>query len=423
MNPTAPSNRLIVVGGSVTGLYTAIAGAKAGYDVTLVEKYDQDASRRTVFNLAPVVADSLAHLDDGTGELTGALTTIVERSSDDSVNGQHKVENAGPAVVLDPASDLDASSMSDGFSGADPRPWSRVQIAGIENHMREYIARRYPQIETRYNTSVESISQARDGVTANLVDSSGAKTAVEGAWLVSATGGRNVLGIERQQFPEIAHYVGGLFEPVTPDRVELKRVYRPGSELAPETHDLNPPGKGWATVGLPGTGRRELPDTLVWAQINRDAKDVPAAELAEVVRDRAKLIGLGDLQLREGDDSILRANVQLSLLRNESAVQGHVLLAGDELLGPYFPTSTGASHGLGVSGPLVEQALRALREPGVSEQQVLDVYDVRARQEAAKVMEISRAEMLEDLGQPAESWNESLSKLGKPGVSAGNAAP
>lgn len=79
------ADRLVVVGGSVTGAYTAIAGAKAGFAVTLVEKFPELASRRTVFNLAPTVADSLARLDDGGNALVDALQLIVSRRSDDIV--------------------------------------------------------------------------------------------------------------------------------------------------------------------------------------------------------------------------------------------------------------------------------------------------------------------------------------------------
>ena len=217
--------------------------------------------------------------------------------------------------------------------------------------------------------------------------------------------------------------MGGLFEPVAPDRVELRRVYRDGADLGPETHDLNPPGHGWATVGLPGTGRKELPDTLVWAQIDRSAKEASDADLREVVRDRAKLLGLGDLNLRPGDDSLLKVDVQLSLLHDQPAVQGRVLLAGDELLGPYFPTSTGASHGMGVSGPLVEDTLKALRAPNADTKRILDIYDVRARNEAADVMRISRAEMLEDAGLPNPGWKASVDALKPSNAPTGDAAP
>jgi 2-polyprenyl-6-methoxyphenol hydroxylase-like FAD-dependent oxidoreductase len=410
VNVTPASNRVIVAGGSVTGLYTAMSAAKLGYDVTLVEARGEQASRRTVFNLAPSVADSLARLDDGTGELTGALQTIKRRLSDDTVNDQHKVENMGERVQSEPSRDVDALAMSKGYDGGDPRPWGRVQIAGIENTMRQYMARRFPQIDVRYDTTIDSITQDAKHVTAHLTDATtGAKDAIDGAWLVSATGGRNALGIKRTTFPEVAHFVGGLFEPVSEDRVELRRTYRDGKDLSADTQGLNPAGHGWATVGLPGTGRMELPDTLIWSQISKPAKDASDEELRAVVKDRAKLIGLGDLALRPKDD-LLKVDVQLSLLRDH-AVQGRVLLAGDELIGPYFPTSTGAGHGLGVSGPLVEQALAALKQPGVDAKRVLDVYDVRARGEAADVMRISRHEMLEDLGIPDPGLEESLRRL------------
>lgn len=335
------------------------------------------------------------------------------------------MENAGARMLVDPARPLTADSLADGFTGVDPRPWSRVQIAGIENHMRRYIAERFPQIETRYGASVEAITQSRDGVTAHVLDqATGAKDSIDGAWLVSATGGRNALGVRRANFPEVAHFVGGLMEPVAPSRIELTRAYRLGEQLDPKTLALNPAGRGWATVGLPGTGRAELPHTLVWAQVGEDARMVDREQLRQVVRDRANLIGLDDIDLLPGDDAIMPVNVQLGLLR-EPAVQGRVLLAGDELIAPYFPTSTGGSHALGVNGPLVEETLRALREPGADAGAILRSYDETARAEAAKVVALGRNELLEDLGMPRlGSVDEHLAQLDAArGESAGMAAP
>ncbi len=393
-------NRLIVVGASVGGAYAAIAGSNAGFAVTLVEKYPALASRRTVFNLAPSVADSLRKLDDGGNELVDALQVIVRRYSDDTVNGQTNVENTGRSIIADHTRRLTAAALEDGFTGVDSRPWSRVEIAGIENHMREYIARRHPDIETRYGTTLEGITQTRDSVTAHLVDGvTGAKDSIDGAWLVSATGGRNVLGVTRQRFPESAHFVGGLLEPVDPSRVELARSYRLGEDLDPRTLALNPAGQGWATVGLPGTGRRELPNSLVWAQIGRDARSADPDELRHVILDRAKLVGLDDLELLPGADAILPVTVQLSLLRDH-AVQGRVLLAGDELVGPYFPTSTGGSHALGVNGPRLATTLQKLHVRGADVAKVLRAYDRGARTDAARVLALGRNELLEDLGTP-----------------------
>lgn len=422
------SNRLIVAGGSVSGLYATIAGARAGFDVTLLEKFGEVGSRRTVFNLAPCVGDSLARLDDGGDELTKALQVIVKRSSDDPVNGQVKVENVGSMLLADADRPATAAALADGFSGVDSRPWSRVQIGGIENHMREYVARRFPNVDIRYDTTLEGIEQLPGGgVRALLQDGkTGAIDTLDGAYLVSATGGRNVLGVERARFPEQSHFIGGLFEPVDSSRIELRRMFRMGEDLEPATHELNPPGQGWATVGLPGNGSHSLPESLVWAQVAKDAKDVPLEQLQAVVRDRATKLGLGDMRLKPGEDNILKVNVQLGMLHDEQAVQGRVLLAGDELLAPYFPTSTGASHSLGVNGPIVDEALRGLRAAGDDEaavQAVLARYDHDAREGAAQVMEISRREMLEDLGRPNPSWSESLETLSRDVARAGDSAP
>jgi len=419
-------NHVIVAGGGVTGLYSAIGAAKAGFEVTLLEKYARVGSRATIFNLAPTVADSLARLDSFGTELVDGLQPIVRRSSDDTINGMFKIENVGRTINADGSRPLTSHAVVDGYTGYDSRAWSRIQIGGVENHLRSYIERHYPQIDMRFDTTIAALEQSDRGVRALTNHAATNTTQVfDGAWLVSATGGRNIVGSQRQLFPEVAHWVGGRMETVDPSRVELRRVFRDGADLAPETRSLNPANSGWATVGLPGTGRLELPDGLIWAQIAHDARHVPNDALRAVIRDRADLLGMGDVAMREGDDALLKVNVQLSLLHDQPAVRGRVLLAGDELLGPYFPTSTGGTHGMGVSGPLVEETLNNLRGATSFYERsfALDHYDHTARSEAAKIMEVSRGEMLEDLGLPRLTWDENLRRLGPAGPGRGNAAP
>lgn len=423
------NQNVIVAGGSVSGLLAALSAAKHGFGVTIVERFGSEATRRTIFNLPPTATDALKWFDDGGDALIDPLQVIrvrlVDRvTSGGPINRLEGSERARDRVLADAARPLGWDPLIRGSQGfLDSRPWARIEIGALENHLRTYIAERFPQVQFRWNTTVTGIDQRVDGVTAHVMGPSGQADAIQGAFLVSATGGRNVLGIERNLSPETAHFVGGLLEPVAPDNVQLRRVFRDGSTWDASTHGLNPPGQAWGSVELTGTGRPELPNSLIWAQINKDANTVDDPELLRrVVLERARMLDLGHLKLID-DDPLLKVNVQIGVLRDNSAVLGRVLLAGDELLGTYFPTSTGAAHAIGANGPLVDRAMHDLAQPGANIEAVLRAYDVAARRAAWEMFVLGRNELRQDLGLPTLSRGLEDVGLLPAGRGIGTAAP
>ena len=416
LGPAARGQRLLIIGGGPSGNDVAIRAAKAGWqDIVVLEKYGKNPIRHTQFNLAPSVADSQAQL--GGDRLLDNYSTIVKRFKDDSVHGEMHVDNEGDHIITDLGAQTDADALIRGFDGVDRRPWSRISVQGVEATQRRYIDQvinagpEGPKIKYLYGNAVTRAEDGVDGIRLFAQEKDGTEHAIDGAFAVSATGGRNPFGVKRVLFPEKAHFVGGLTEPTKPKYILHPRMTRDGSELSFASQVANPGGRPYATVGLPW----DKTHGLVWAQVEKPAKEYTTQQLRAVMEDRIKITGHHGALL-QGDEALLPVDVQLGMVPDDVKVTGNRwLLAGDELLVPYFPTSTGAGHALGVNGPLVGDHLGPLREAiqrgdQGAVQGILDHYGPAAKAEARKVEEVGRHQMLEDTGlveRPfEESWQE-----------------
>lgn len=431
---TRAGRRLIVLGGGPSGNDAAIRAVQQGWEeVVILDRFGPDPLRHTLFNLAPSVVDSQAALAGGGDDLLRRWSPIRVRFKDDSAHGGVRVDNEGVRLEPDAARPTNAASLRAGFDGVDRRPWARVSIQGTEATQREYIhrvlndGRADGPVRMLFSSPAMSVeNRGRQGIRVLATDEHGMRQALDGAFMVSATGGRNPMGIRSVLFPEQAHFVGGLTTATTPDRVLHPRMVRRGSELSRDTRDCNPGQRPYASVGLPWDGTHGL----LWAGIERDAKTYTPDQLREVLLDRMARTNHGG-ELLEGDDALLKVNVQLGMVADSQPIVGRrYLLAGDEILRPYFPTSTGGSHALGVNGPLIGDTLGEIRTAldrgnGRAVREALEHYDRTARAEARVVEELGRKEMLQDLGREVpdfdDSWRAAQRAARRAGV--GDAAP
>jgi hypothetical protein len=412
---------VIIVGGGVSGSTLALDLARAGKSVHVVEKYGADAARRNLLNLAPAVGDHLAWLDNGTGELTDALVPIQQFRFDDRVVGGVPRIRAGSEFLHQPEPNPGAKGLLDALIAPpeDPRLWSRTRIEQLEDSLRGFAARHHPDdITFSYDSTLAKIgtvelaaggsaanpngalSQATNGVLELLprgldhVDvtvrgKDGAEQAVRGKLLVFATGGRNPLGIPPKLSDDVVHFAGGEF-PATDDAVVANRIREWSDKIpGPVDRSVNPGKMPLTTIGLTYPNDR----SIVWAQLANDAKSYDPAQLKDVLRERAAFVGMPGELVGEP----IPVKVQLGGIDRAAFPEQRIMLIGDELGPPYFPTSSGAAKGVAVAAPLASEHIVEALRPGANLAEVLGRYETKALDAHRKVLAISETQVHHDL--------------------------
>lgn len=419
--PTATPSSAVIVGAGLTGTMTAIKLAQQGHTVDVIEKRGAEASRRNLLNLAPAVADALNAIDGGSRELTGALVPIQQFIFDDRVAGEQRVR-AGSEYAFEQVHGANRRGLMDALVSPpeDPRLWSRVRLSEIENGLRRYAEQHYPdKVRFHWNSTVDAINGAKlpgkpspggdapigaittgpellskipptaDGVTVDITGEDGATSSLKGAFLVYATGGGNPFGIKPKLDPDRAHFVGGEF-PANDDPVKAVRVRERLHELPGATDRAVNGDLKWATtIGL----NYPRDKSLLWAEIAQDPKSLDPATLRSIIAERAGLVGMKGEQI--GDP--IPVSVQLGVVEQAVDVDRRIILAGDELGPPYFPTSSGAGRGLAVSAPQVAEAVHKALQPGADVASVLKDYEREAIADHAAIQQLSRAQLAHDL--------------------------
>jgi 2-polyprenyl-6-methoxyphenol hydroxylase-like FAD-dependent oxidoreductase len=385
ISPTAAARaiatpRVLIAGAGPTGMSTALGLASRGVASTVVEAYPRVASRSMLLNVSPSAIDELARI--GAVEAIDSLDAI--RGARSVIHGK-LVTSTPSSRVLVPDAARARGEMDDllaAIRGEDVRPWGRAPIGDLENALRE--AAEGPAvrglIDARYGAKVVSISQDATGVTMVSEAADGARQTHRGAYLVSATGGRNTLGIAREIGGPEMHYLGGRFPAAARTETSVLRELEGGASRT--------------TIGLKYAGDRSRsgnPSSLVWAQVDR-----PAGELLESDAGRALLARRAERIGVEGallDEPLIPVRIQLG--RADRATDGRVLLVGDETMAPYFPNSTGANKGIGVDSRRAVDAIMEAIERGDhaapfaayddairAGDEALNVYNVRSLDEA-----------------------------------------
>lgn len=432
---------VVVVGGGVAGSTLAHDLARLGLTVEVVEKFGADASRRNLLNLAPAVGDRLAGLDEGTRELTKVLVPIQQFRFTDKVSGGAPRIRAGSDYFHEQNLRPGVRGLMDGLATPpeDPRLWSRARIEEVEDALRQSADRQFGpagtnQVRFHYNSQpthingvaipgptdpknpvgglqgtrdglLDLLPAGRDHVELTIRDGvSGAEQAVKGRFLVYATGGRNPLGVKATMDSDVMHFVGGEF-PATNRPVVAERV-RAWSDDIPGEVDrrVNAERMPLTTIGLTYPKDR----SLVWAQLGHDAKSVDPADLKAILQERAKVVGMpGDVL---GDPIPVR--VQLGRTDRAAFAEHRIMLLGDELGPPYFPTSSGAAKAIAVDAPLAADALAEASRPGADIAAIFGRYERDAMQARDTVLDISRKQVKHDLHAVATELPMELPRTG-----------
>lgn len=435
---------VIVIGGGVGGSALGHDLARLGLTVEIVEKFGADASRRNLLNLAPAVGDRLAGLDNGTGEITRALVPIQQFRFADEVSGGVPRIRAGSDFFHEQNLRPGLRGLMDGLvtPPEDPRLWSRARIEEVEDALRRSAERRYGptgtgQVRFHYDSQPTTINGVAipgtatasapvgglEGAQSGLLEllprgretvqvqvrnaATGAEQALEGRFLVYATGGRNPLGVPKTLDADVMHFVGGEF-PAADLPVVANRV-RAWSDDIPGVVDrrVNAARMPITTIGLTYPKDR----SIVWAQLAHDAKTVDPADLKAILQERAGLVGMPGEVL--GDPIPVR--VQLGRAHRAAFPEHRIMLLGDELGPPYFPTSSGAAKAIAVDAPLAADALAAASKPGADVAAIFARYEREAMQARDQVLDISRKQVHHDLHAVASELPLDLPRTGAPG--------
>lgn len=361
----------------------AIGLARHGIPVTVVEKFGEHAIRQNLLNLAPSTFDELARL--GADDVIERISPISRIRVSDTIRGTANESLPTALLTPDPAR---AGSSLDGLravlEGGDKRTWGRIMIGDLENALRGHARTHHPDlIDVRYGLEVTGIEQGAGGVRLlTRARDGGAEEAFDGAMLISATGGRNPLGAHMRPKPsgETMYFVGGDFPGTAATETKIVRGLGDGTDLTPN--------RGRATTiglhnGAPGG------NSLLWAQIDRPAGDVDEALLRQVLESRARTVELPPGLL----DTRPPVPVTVQLGATDRAVDGRVLLAGDDLQAPYFPNSTGANFGVITARRAADAVAEALRAGGddAAVQRALASYESDALRASEELLGINRS--------------------------------
>ncbi|WP_236576662.1 FAD-dependent oxidoreductase [Streptomyces sp. HF10] len=219
---------VLIVGGGLTGLSTALFLSQHGVDCRLVEKHRgttvltraSGISSRTMellrhVGLEQTVVERGPKLIEGArwrelGQPANQIPWVVIRA-----NGLHDLENA--VTVEEPSLDVGHLSPT--------RPYWCGQDR-LEPILRDEAVRRGARID--FNTRMETFAQDADGVTATIVDQdTGARSAVRARYLIAADGVRSPvresLGIPRTGHGAIGYAMSVLFEADLKETVKGRR--------------------------------------------------------------------------------------------------------------------------------------------------------------------------------------------------------
>ena len=413
---------VIVVGAGVAGSTLANDLALAGKTVHVVEKYGATATRRNLFNLAPAVGDRLAALDKGTGELTDILVPIQQFRFDDRVIGGTPRIRAGTDFLHEQVSRPGVRGLMDGLVAPpeDPRLWSRARIEEVENGLRNFAVKHHADkvtfsfdsqltkiqgvtipgadsaanpvggLQSAANGVLELLPKNLDHVDVVVKGSNGVEQAVRGKFLVYATGGRNPLGLKPELSKDVMHFVGGEYPATTTKPVVAERI-REWSDKIPGEVGASLVGERMplTTIGLTYPKGR----SIVWAQMAHDPKSVDPKQLKEILAERSRFVGMEGNLLGEP----IPVRVQLGSLSRAAFPEQRIMLIGDELGPPYFPTSSGAAKSIAVSAPLAADALTEALKPGADVAKVLGKYERDALDAHKTIGKLSETQVTHDL--------------------------
>ncbi|MFF5963393.1 aklavinone 12-hydroxylase RdmE [Streptomyces collinus] len=216
---TKPDVDVLVVGGGLGGLSTALFLARRGVRVLLVERHattsvlpkaaGQNPRTMELFRFGGV-ADEILATDDIRGAQGDFTIKVVER--------------VGGRVLHSFAESFE--ELVGATEQCTPMPWALAPQDRVEPVLVAHAVKHGADI--RFATELTSFQAGDDGVTARLRDlSTGAESTVGARYLVAADGPRSTiresLGIARHGHGTLAHFMGVIFE------ADLTAVVPPGS--------------------------------------------------------------------------------------------------------------------------------------------------------------------------------------------------
>ncbi|MDJ1138220.1 FAD-dependent monooxygenase [Streptomyces iconiensis] len=205
MSTTSQEPQVLVVGGAVTGLSTAVFLGWHGIRTLVVERHPDTLSHPRSRGVNPRTVELYRQVG-----LEEAIWSEASLATDFSKLLMIRAETlAGPEMFSGPTDQPDPSG------GVSPCEWAPVDQDRLEHLLRE----RAVQLgaELSFATEMVSFEQSDDGVTAVLRDTAtGAERTVRSAYLVAADGSRSPireeLGIETDGPGEFATTLSVLFE-------------------------------------------------------------------------------------------------------------------------------------------------------------------------------------------------------------------
>lgn len=357
--PTVPAPLdapVLIAGGGIAGITTALELAHQGVRSVVLEKRGPVATRQNLFNLVPPVLDNLQRLDPG-GELMSKVAAVQSITIGAPGAPETKTRDfSTPKMAPDPTRSrgdvkaLLSSMQPPSVAGADNRRWGRIGIAELENALRGFATSRFGDlIELRTDTAVTGARTVGDHVEATVQagGDAAAQDTLRGAFLVDATAGR-LDGGRWKRTGQDATWVGTRFEGVDSTGTVMRTQRDPDGVHARTNVVLEHPARSIAWSQLPAGV-----DPATTDQAGRDAIAVADARSVGVTGEQ--------LPLPTGDR--LQARVRPGY--NSSAVRGRIVTVGDGSREPFFPTSSGAAMAIVHDAPIAADAIVAsLRDPG-----------------------------------------------------------
>ena len=305
--------QVLVVGGALTGLSSAVFLAHAGVRVTLVERHPGLLMHPRLRGITPRTVEVLRQVGLGPAireqSFLGEDSVFVPLRAETLAGEYEPVEEGGEAFV-------------------DPRTYSSSTHAGIDQDRLEILLRgraRELGADLRYATEVTSLEQDGEGVTATLRHrETGREHAIRAAYVIAADGAssgiRAWLGIE-------SNGPGVLFETVTAMAdADLRAAVR-GRRIG--IAYLRKPRPFTSMMPHDGSGTRWLFSTG-YDPRHESVADFTAERVAEMVRAASGLDGV-DVSLRPQipgtEVTVLDFPIGARVARSYRS--GRVFLAGD----------------------------------------------------------------------------------------------
>ncbi len=383
---------VLIAGGGVAGMTTALELAHQGIASIVLEKRGAVATRQNLFNLLPPVLDNLQRLDPS-GTLLSRIAPVSGIRVED-VRRDAPVDRGFATADLAPdptrsrgdAKALVAAMAPPSADGADNRRWGRIGIAEFENALRDVARRDHSDlIGFRADTAVEGARTVGDHVEVQVRagGAQGATDTLRGALLVDATAGKLRDGNWKRTGHDVT-WVGQRFEG-DPDLGTTMRT------------DIDDAGTHYrSSVEL------EHPDrSIVWTQLPRDVdpSTLDDAGREQVTDAASETLGVDGAKLPLAPGDRLQARVRLGY--NSSAVRGRVLTVGDGSREPYFPTSSGAAMAVVHDAPQAADAIAKVLADPESASSALRSYSMRMSY-ANRALTASSAARFDQLSGPVE---------------------